>query len=55
MDDDLVGIETGFMRDRFAGVFGRAGQLERLGSVEGGAEADFADLFAVDLWRSIFC
>ncbi len=46
-----MGIETGFMRDRFAGVFGRARQLERLGSVEGCAEADFTDFLAVDLWE----
>lgn len=37
------------MRDRFAGVFGGAGELEGLGPVEGRAEPDFADFFAVDL------
>ena len=37
------------MRDGFARVFGRAGELERLGSVERGREADFAGFLRVDL------
>ena len=37
------------MRDRFARVFGRAGELERLGSMERGREADFAGFLGVDL------
>lgn len=37
------------MRDGFARVFGRARKLERLGSVEGGCEADFAGFLRVDL------
>lgn len=37
------------MGDGFAGIFGGAGQLESLRSVEGGCEADFAGFFAVDL------
>lgn len=37
------------MRDGFARVFGRARKLERLGSVEGGCEADFAGFLRVGL------
>ena len=37
------------MRDGFPWVFGRAGELEGLGSVECGAQPDFADFFALNL------
>ena len=37
------------MRDGFAGVLGRPGELERLGSVEGGCEADFSGLLGMGL------
>ena len=37
------------MGDGFARILGRPGQLERLGSVEGGREADFAGLFGMGL------
>jgi len=37
------------MRDGFAWVLGRAGELEGLGTVEGCCEADFAGFFGVDL------
>lgn len=37
------------MRDGFARIFGRAGELQGLGSVKGGCEADFAGLLCVDL------
>ncbi len=47
-----MGVQARLVRDRFARVFGGAGQLERFGPVEGRAEADFADFFAVDLWRA---
>lgn len=50
VDDDLVGVEARLVRDRFAWVFGGAGQLECFGPVEGRAEADFADFFGVNLW-----
>ena len=39
------------MRDRFSRVFGRPGELERLGSVERGREADFSSLFGMGLER----
>ena len=39
------------MRDGFARVFGRARKLKRLGSVEGGREADFAGFLRVGLVR----
>lgn len=44
VDNDLVLIETGQVRDRLAGVLGRAGEDESLGAVEGGAQADLAVL-----------
>lgn len=50
MHDDLVGVEARLVRDRLARVFGRAGQLERLGPVEGCGQAHLAHFFAVDLW-----
>ena len=37
------------MRDGFAWVFGGAGELQGLGPVEGGCEADFAGLLCVGL------
>lgn len=49
VDDDLVLIETGLMGNRLAWVFWRTGELEGLGSVEGGRETDLADLVGVDL------
>lgn len=49
MNNDLVGIESGLMWDRFAWVFRRAGKLEGLGAMEGGREADFAGFLGVDL------
>jgi hypothetical protein len=47
VDDDLVLIETRKVRDRLAGVLGRAGQLQGLGTVEAVAQADLAGLLAV--------
>ena len=35
VDDDLVLIETGNVGDGLAGIFGRAGELEGLGAMEG--------------------
>lgn len=49
VDDDLVLIETRQVRDRLAGVLGRAGQHQGLGAVEGGAVADLALLGRVGL------
>ena len=49
VDDDFVIVESGFMRDRFARVLGRAGQLQGLGSVEGCGEANLADFLGVYL------
>jgi hypothetical protein len=51
VDDDLVFIETGNVRDGLAGVLGRSGELESLGAVEGRRKTDFADLMGVDLDR----
>jgi hypothetical protein len=42
--DNLVGVETGLMRDRLAGVLGRPRELKGLGTVEGGGSADLARL-----------
>ena len=42
-------IEAGDVRNGFAGVFGRAGELEGLGSVEGCRETDLADLLGMHL------
>ena len=42
-------VQTRLMRDRFARVARRARELQRLGSVEGGGGADFADLLGVYL------
>lgn len=42
-------IETRKVRDRLAGVLGRAGQLQGLGTVEAVAQADLAGLLAVGL------
>ena len=50
VDDDLAGIETRNVRDRLARILGRAGQRKRLGLVEGGVRANFADLVRVDLF-----
>jgi hypothetical protein len=49
VDDDFVLIETGLVRNRLAWKFGRAGELEGLGSVEGGRKTDLADLVGVNL------
>lgn len=42
VDDDLVGIESGLMRNRLSWVLGASAELEGLGSVEGGAQSDLA-------------
>lgn len=49
VDDDLVLIETGLMRDRLSWVLGVAGELKGLGSVEGSRETDLSDLVGVSL------
>jgi hypothetical protein len=49
VDDDFVLIEAGNVRNGFAGVFGRARELEGLGAVESRRETDFADLVRVRL------
>jgi hypothetical protein len=49
VDDDLVLIETRLRDNRLSEVFGFPGELEGLGSVEGGRQADLADLVAVHL------
>lgn len=48
--DDLVLIEARQVRDRLAGVLGRARQLQGLGTVEGVAQADLAGLVAGGLF-----
>ena len=50
VNDDFVLIEARDMRDGLAGVFGRAGELECLGAVEGRREADLADFVRVHLY-----
>jgi hypothetical protein len=49
VDDDLVLIETRLRRNRLSEVLGLSGQLQSLGSVEGGRETDLADLLGVNL------
>jgi len=49
VDQDLVLLDTGLGLDTLAGVLGSARELEGLGLVEGGRQADFADLVRVDL------
>ena len=49
MDNDFVVIKAGFMRDGFARVFRCTRKLKSLGTMEGSREADFANLFGVDL------
>jgi hypothetical protein len=49
VDDDLVFIEARLMGNRLSWVFGRPGELEGLGSVEGGRETDLANLVRVRL------
>lgn len=44
VEDDLVRVEAGAMRDRLAGVLGRPGELKGLGAVESGRGADLASL-----------
>ena len=50
VDDDLMLVETGLVRNRLTWVLGRAGQLEGLWLVEGGREADLAGLVRVNLY-----
>ncbi len=52
MDDDLVLVEARQVRDRLAGELGVAGQRQRLGLVEGGAQADLALLRGVSTLES---
>jgi hypothetical protein len=49
VDQDLVLLDASLGLDTLAGVLGSARELERLGAVEGGRQADFADLVRVDL------
>lgn len=49
VDNDLVLIKTGRMRNRLAGVLGSTRQLEGLGPVEGGRGANLPVLVGVDL------
>lgn len=44
VEDDLVEVEAGSMRDRLAGVLGRPGELKGLGAVESRRSADLASL-----------
>lgn len=48
--DDLVLVETRLVRNGLSWVFWLAGELEGLGSVEGGRKADLADLVGVCLF-----
>ena len=49
VNDDLVVVESGLMRNRFSWVFWRSGEDEGLRSVEGSGEADFAGFVCVHL------
>ncbi len=49
VDDDLVLIEARLMGNGLSWVFGRTGELEGLGSVEGGRKTDLANLVRVRL------
>lgn len=49
VNDNLVVIETGLMRDGFAGIFWRPRELEGLGSVESGRRANLANFVGVGL------
>lgn len=51
VDDDLVLIETGQVRDGLAGVLGSTGGDEGLGAVERGAQADLSVLAGVSLYQ----
>jgi hypothetical protein len=50
MLDDFVLIETRLMRNRLSWVLWLARKLEGLGAVEGGRQADLADLVGVNLF-----
>jgi len=49
VDDDLMLIEARLMGNGLSWVFGRTGELEGLGSVEGGRKTDLANLVRVNL------
>lgn len=49
VNDNLVLIEAGLMRNGFTWVFWGSGELEGLWSVEGGGLADLSDLVGVCL------
>lgn len=51
VDDDLVLIETGLVRNRLARVLGSPRQLKSLGAVEGGRVSDLGLLVGVNLQR----
>jgi hypothetical protein len=52
VDNDLVLIKTGRMRNRLAGVLGSTRQLEGLGPVEGSRGANLPVLVGVDTLKS---
>lgn len=51
MDDNLVLVKTGQVRDRLAGVLGSARQLQGVRAVEAVAQADLALLLGVRLFK----
>lgn len=51
VDDDLVLVEAGLVGDALARVLWCAGELKGLRAVEGGRQANLADLVRVDLKR----
>ena len=51
VNDDFMVIESGFMRNRLAGVFWRSTEDEGLWSVECSGEAGFASFFCMDLFK----
>lgn len=49
VDDDLVLVQTGLVRDRLARILGRPRQLKGLGTMEAGRVPDFRLLLGVRL------
>lgn len=53
VNDDLVLIKTGLVRDRLSGVLGRSGEHQGLGAVEGGGGSGLDLLVGVGLAMGI--
>lgn len=53
MNDDLVLVQTGLVRNRLARIFWRSGQDQSLGLVEGGAGSHLALLVGMSLYSCL--